>query len=440
MKQKTVIALIILLGATCRLSAQTIQLYFPRFAGQEYDFFIFQGSETDTLQSGVIPEDGRVVLSVPGGRMPYAPTNYRGMGRWLLKNGGGLDFVVNGENFSAHCTEPEPNEENIIYKNSREKAFLFEKYYCQQAIFQKMDFIQMGLNAYKEEPDNPLHPLLLSEKEKQEKAFLELTKEMIASPLYAARFRRISNFLNALPLYNLNTGNPDSQLKDRRRFIEEELDPDALYTSGLWRDLISQTAAIYEDENDYIKAMMACLERTKSQTVYLQLAEDLIAICEQYGWQEQEERLIYYLNNKGRITEPTGKLKQLMTLFKLAKGSKAPAFSQGKLSKGRVLLVFYESGCGPCENEMQQLKGNYALLKEKGYEIVSVSADTDEAVFRNTAESFPWKGKYCDLQGFEGEDFVNYGVIGTPTFYLIDKAGIVQGRYARLSDMPGIKN
>jgi hypothetical protein len=36
--------------------------------------------------------------------------------------------------------------------------------------------------------------------------------------------------------------------------------------------------------------------------------------------------------------------------------------------KGKVLFVFYESGCNACENELHRFKGNYLLLKWKGYE------------------------------------------------------------------------
>ena len=180
--------------------------------------------------------------------------------------------------------------------------------------------------------------------------------------------------------------------------------------------------------------MTRLLERADSDRIYTTLAENLFAICETMGWNDLEEQLAYYLINSGRIENPAGKLKLLMTVYKLKTGGEAPALTQGALPAGKVLLVFYETGCGNCTTEMQQLKDNYPLLKEKGYEVVSVSADVDKNIFENTAGSFPWKDKYCDLQGFQSPDFENFGIIGTPTFYVIEN-GIVQGRYARLEDM-----
>ena len=63
-----------------------------------------------------------------------------------------------------------------------------------------------------------------------------------------------------------------------------------------------------------------------------------------------------------------------------------------------------------------------------------ISADKDKNIFENTTQQFPWSNKYCDFAGFEGDNFKNYGVIGSPTIYLIDENKIIEGRYARLED------
>lgn len=234
-----------------------------------------------------------------------------------------------------------------------------------------------------------------------------------------------------------------SAMASMRTYVRDSLDVNGLFSSGLWFATLNGLLALYDNDipyhKDFITDMSLLLERTANERIYNTLAENLFAICESTGWNDLEEQLAYYLINSGRIQNPTGKLKMLMTLFKLGKGSKAPGLLQGTLPAGNTLLVFYETGCGPCENEMQQLKGNYPLLKEKGYEVVSVSADTDADVFRNTADAFPWKSKYCDFKGFDSPDFNNYGVIATPTFYVI-KDGVVQARYARLVDTDLIKN
>ena len=246
---------------------------------------------------------------------------------------------------------------------------------------------------------------------------------------------RISDFMNYTPPYSL----PDTESQhktERQYFVEEELNMDALYTSGHWKNALLQSAGLYENEEMFISVMLGKLQQIASPLVYEQLAEALISICETHGWNEQVEQLAYFLLNDGRIKSPTGKLQLLMTMYKLSLGAKAPALSQGKLPKGKkTLLVFHESGCGSCVTELEHLIEDYPQLQKKGYEVVSISADTDLVNFQSFAESFPWQAKYCNGEGMAGKDFQNYGVIGTPTMYIIDEKGDIQKRAARLIDL-----
>ena len=84
---------------------------------------------------------------------------------------------------------------------------------------------------------------------------------------------------------------------------------------------------------------------------------------------------------------------------------------------------------------MSKLAEKYTELKKRGYEVVSISADNDKTMFDIYAAKLPWKDKYCDFEGFAGKDFRNYGVMGTPTFYVLDAKNIVQGRHARVEDI-----
>jgi len=77
----------------------------------------------------------------------------------------------------------------------------------------------------------------------------------------------------------------------------------------------------------------------------------------------------------------------------------------------------------------------YKTLKAKGLKVISISTDTSEEVFKYHSEKFPWKDKLCDYKGFKGENFVRYGVFGTPTLYYIDKNGKVVDRKAKLEQI-----
>jgi peroxiredoxin len=120
-------------------------------------------------------------------------------------------------------------------------------------------------------------------------------------------------------------------------------------------------------------------------------------------------------------------------LDKIKPGTKAlPVTGHKKLSN--ALLMFYESGCSNCALQLDEMKKHYPEIEKKGVRIITISADTSPEVFEYHSKDFPWTDKMCDFQGFDGPDFKTYGVVGTPTFYLIDKNGTITNRYARLDD------
>ncbi len=182
-------------------------------------------------------------------------------------------------------------------------------------------------------------------------------------------------------------------------------------------------------------------------------ANDLLSICTQLGWDNDGTIIAEYLyQNQSRLKKPTGIIKKSIEYGRLQPGQPAPnlvgaEYFLPKNETGtraqniapqqapqRRLIIFYESGCNNCENEMRQLIGNYSILQERGYDVISISADNDQTVYECHSRDFPWPEKLCDFKGFEGENFKNYGVIGTPTIYVIDEKGIIKGKYARLVD------
>ncbi|MDR1937632.1 MAG: thioredoxin family protein, partial [Tannerellaceae bacterium] len=90
---------------------------------------------------------------------------------------------------------------------------------------------------------------------------------------------------------------------------------------------------------------------------------------------------------------------------------------------------------GTCRYELEALKQKYPLLTDNHIRVVSISADADRDVYESASAGFPWPDRLWDGKGFDGENFLNYGIVGTPTFILVDREGLVRGRYARLSEL-----
>ena len=101
---------------------------------------------------------------------------------------------------------------------------------------------------------------------------------------------------------------------------------------------------------------------------------------------------------------------------------------RGKL----VLLDFWATWCGPCIVELPKVKEAYEKYHDKGFEIIGISLDTDEAALRKFIKEnqLPWRQVF-DGKGWETPLAQQYGVRGIPAQFLIDQEGRVISVKAR---------
>ena len=108
---------------------------------------------------------------------------------------------------------------------------------------------------------------------------------------------------------------------------------------------------------------------------------------------------------------------------------------RGKL----VLLDFWATWCGPCITELPNIKEVYEKYYDKGFEIIGISLDTDEAALRTFIKEnrLPWRQVF-DGAGRETSLAQQYGVSSIPAQFLIDREGTVisvKARGKRLKDL-----
>ena len=93
--------------------------------------------------------------------------------------------------------------------------------------------------------------------------------------------------------------------------------------------------------------------------------------------------------------------------------------------KGKVVLIdFWASWCEPCRAESPNLKTQYKLYKDKGFEIISVSLDTDKDRWLKAIadDGLTWL-QVSDLKGYNSAAVRSYGIGGVPSFFLIGRDG-----------------
>ena len=123
-------------------------------------------------------------------------------------------------------------------------------------------------------------------------------------------------------------------------------------------------------------------------------------------------------------------------LSKVEEGKPARDFTQNnpegqpvKLSsyKGHyVLLEFWASWCGPCRAENPNLLKQYKLYNSKGFDVLSVSLDSDKGNWQKAIEKdgLPWT-HVSDLKGWNNVVAVMYGIRAVPASFLIDPSGVI---------------
>lgn len=120
---------------------------------------------------------------------------------------------------------------------------------------------------------------------------------------------------------------------------------------------------------------------------------------------------------------------------KVSPGQPAPEFSATGLDgkkysmvdfKGKlVFLDFWASWCGPCLRELPYAKKIKQEFEGKDILFLYISLDEDLASWKKAVSTYDIKGMHLNDPDFSGAVGKAYNITGIPSYFLIDKNGII---------------
>mgnify|MGYP001434269030 CR=1 FL=1 len=219
-----------------------------------------------------------------------------------------------------------------------------------------------------------------------------------------------------------------------------------LFKSGLLKDAIESHFWLIENngrrlDSVYIEMQVSInsmLENLLTDEKKLnEITEYLFKFLEQRSLFTASEYLAIKLLNEKSCALNNDFASQLESYRAMKKGNTAPDIefesdvfapayeksnvpqSLSDIKSNYIMVVFGASWCPQCPQELLKISGLYKKWQEQSVEVVFVSLDQDEKIFKSFAGVFPFIS-VCDYKKWESDIVKSYHVFATPTIYLLN--------------------
>jgi peroxiredoxin len=356
---------------------------------------------------------------------------------------GGSNFIIAEPSLQIFCPNERFHSGMLEFPQSVENKFAISMLERQAYLSDQQNWLQEKEYFSEKEKDslsNAFFSKLLGKNKKEIQQFKDTLKR---SKYYAARYIELMQFMQRLYNTTQTFNKEEQQLLTAE--MENTLDIRALYHAGdLWTDIHTYYPGLFiradrdsMQEEAYARSIITTMQRLDESLLMVFLSAAL-TVCERFDYPKAQEMMLTdFITRYPTLPLSDIRLQKMVEALGLIKGSKAPAIAGLSQPVSQpTILIFFDSTCDHCRHEIDWLMEHYEEITAKGYRIVSIAADTYPDDYQSFSAVFPWDkaDQLCDFKGFEGENFRNYCIVGTPMIFIIDNKGIIVGKYVQTAD------
>ena len=488
---KKVNILLLIMAAALAGASQRVELDFPKLSGDTAWIYLFTGNRVDSIacpltpsppqpprKGGDAPAQGQNSPPLEGLGVVSIPSGYRGLAYLYIPRGGVGEFILADETVRISSPDERFNAMSLEFSGSEENEFMRRSFQWQSFLLNQkappsppkggdvsnprslaldahedaltMAFAEAFATAlggtFLKTTSFPAEGLSEALSKANDAALQHLNDVVAASPLYAARFLELMRFMQRMYTAVQSADSVERQILKNE--MEHTLDINALYHAGnLWTDIQSWYPGLFIGadgkpvEADYAASVGTTLRRLAEPVLTAFLSEALVA-CERANLQQAQEIILTdFITAFPTTTIADPKVQRMIGALGVSKGAPAPTIAGLTTPLTQpAIVIFFDSDCGHCLDEINWLIEHYNELTNNGYRIISIASDLSDTGYSKLAETLPWDktDRLCDFNGTGGTNFKNYGVVGTPTIFVVGENNILMGKFAQMKEIDNL--
>ncbi len=389
----------------------------------------------DTAQTDIT---GAFVFNMPKEREAgmYMIINEPGKAIELIYNNEDIQFVTSGFG-SSDDIQVVSSIENLIY---------YDYLNVKGINLYKLDVLKSLLSNYP--PDDDFYSEALKQYSLLQNRIITRVDELINNNPLTLASRYLKTDKPTFANHMLSDNDQNIYLK-QHYFDDIDFNDTMLIRSTFLTSKVVSYLSLYQmnvnsqaelEDNMLIGVDSVLYHAQVNQEIYEFLIDFLIHGFESIGFEKGLEHIANAstLDQFCENTERKLKLENKLELIKkLAIGQPAPNFTTkdingnqvvlNEINANKTILVFWASWCPHCDEIMPVINSYYD--GGKNFEVIAISIDESEKDLMNSlAEtSYNWIN-IAELKGWNGDIVEEYGIVATPSIFVLDKNKIIIGK------------